>query len=607
MDVLVPLPVAIPLLGAAAIAATGHFLGRRVDDLAAIVVSAATAVVSTLLIFRSLDHDLVYWFGGWTPRHGIALGIAFDVDPLSASLAALAAVLATASFVYSWRYFDEAGTLFQVLMLTFLAAMGGFVLSAVLFNMFVFFELMTVSTFALVGYQVRATAPLQGAVTFAVTNTVASFFILTGIALVYGRTGALNLAQIGQALEGRSPDGLVIVAFTLLLSGFLVKAGIVPFHFWLSDAYAVAPIPVCVLLSAVMSDLGLHAISRLYWASFSGVFSADVASVRAVLVGLGVLTTLVGATMAFCQRDLKRMLAFVTISQAGVFLCGIGLLTARGLAGTTLYVIGDGFVKAALFLSVGILIRRVGDADELRLRGRGGRAPIGGVIFVGGALLVAGLPPFGSFLGWSLLVRSAGDVGYAWLPVVLTAGSIVTGGALLRAAARIFFGWGDAEDPLLSIEPPPAEEEPEPNGSRVSPLLLFGPALALLIVGVGLAFTPRLAERSTQWAQRLEDRPSHAAEVLAGRLPPAGAPVPVHAGFAPYGYGLVSLALACGLALVGLYRRRLPELLRRASARVVEPPVHVLKGLHSGIVGDYVAWLTFGAAAVGGLLALLLR
>jgi multicomponent Na+:H+ antiporter subunit D len=454
---------------------------------------------------------------------------------------------------------------------------------------------------------VRAEAPLQGAITFAVTNTVASFFILTGIALVYGRTGALNLAQIGRTLDARGPDGLVIVAFTLLLAGFLVKAGVVPFHFWLSDAYAVAPIPVCVLLSAVMSDLGLHAISRLYWTSFSGVFSRDVASVRAVLVGLGVLTTLVGAAMAFCQRDLKRQLAFVTISQAGVFLCGIGLLTARGLAGSTLYVIADGLVKGALFLSVGILIRRVGDADELRLRGRGRRAPVGGVVFFGGALLVAGLPPLGSFLGWSLLVRSAQSVGYGWLPPVLVLGSVVTGGTLLRAAARIFLGWGDADDPLLSAEPPPAEEEPDLGCSRVSPPLLFGPAVALLMVGAGLVLTPGLAERATAWAQRLRDRPTHAAEVLAGRLPPPTPPVPLHAGTAPYAYSLASLVLACGFALFGLYRGRLPALLRDAAGRVLEPPLQVLKGLHSGLVGDYVAWLTFGAAALGGLLAVLIR
>ncbi len=607
MDVLVPLPVAIPLLTAAALAASGHFLGKRVDDIVGIAAAAATALVSILLVFRTLSHDAVYWFGGWTPRHGVALGIAFDVEPLSAMLAAFAAVLTTASFVYAWRYFDEAGTLFHVLMLSFLGAMCGFALSGDLFNMFVFFELMTVSTFALVGYQVHSEAPLQGAITFAVTNAIASFFLITGLALVYGRTGALNLAQIGRALEANGTNGLVIVSFALLLAGFLVKAGVVPFHFWLSDAYAVAPIPVCVLLSAVMSDLGIHAAARIYWPAFSGVLHADVSSLRALFVALGVVTVFVGAAMAFLQRDLKRMLAFVTISHVGVFLCGIGLFTARGLAGSTLYVIGDGFVKAALFLALGILVRRLGDGDELRLRGRGLRAPLAAVVFFGGAFLVAGVPPFGSFLGWSLLVRSSADVGYGWLPPVLVLGAVVSGGTLLRAAARIFLGWGDEEDPLLSAEPPEAGEEPEKIESRFSPPLLFGPALALLLVGAAFSFMPGLGSRATAWAQRIEDRPSHAAEVLAGRVPPSTPPVPAHVGFAPYAYSIAACVLAVGFALFGLYRRRLPLLLRRGAGRLLDPPVAVLKSLHSGIVGDYVAWLTFGVAALGGLLALTLR
>ena len=126
MDLLVPLPVAIPLVAAATLTATGHFLGRRVDDVVGIGTAVAVTVISTLLILRSLDHDLVYWFGGWTPRHGIALGVAFDVDPLSAALAALAGALMTASFVFAWRYFDEVGTLFHVLMLVLLAGMCGF-------------------------------------------------------------------------------------------------------------------------------------------------------------------------------------------------------------------------------------------------------------------------------------------------------------------------------------------------------------------------------------------------------------------------------------------------------------------------------------------------
>src|SRR5205823_101201 len=126
MDVLVPLPVAIPLLTAAALTASGHFLGRRADDLAGIAAAAAATLISTLLVLRSLDHDLIYWFGGWRPRAGVALGIAFDVEPLGAMLAALAGALMTASFVFAWRYFDEVGTLFHVLMLVFLAAMCGF-------------------------------------------------------------------------------------------------------------------------------------------------------------------------------------------------------------------------------------------------------------------------------------------------------------------------------------------------------------------------------------------------------------------------------------------------------------------------------------------------
>jgi multicomponent Na+:H+ antiporter subunit D len=607
MDVLVPLTVAVPLICAATLAASGHLLGRPIDDLVGIAAASAVTAISIVLVFHSLDHDLVYWFGGWKPRQGIALGVSFDVEPLSAALAALAGAVATASFVFGWRYFDEVGKLFHVLMLVFLAAMCGFVLSGDLFNIFVFFELMSACAYVLVAYQIRSAAPLQGAINFAVTNTVGSFLVLFGIGLLYGRTGALNLAQIGRALEGNGTDGLVLVAFALLLAGFLIKAGAAPFHFWLADAYAVAPVTVCALLSAVMSDLGVHAVARIYWPVFSGVFAANAGSIRGLLVGAGVLTAFVGGIMCFFERDLKRMLAFVTISQVGVFLTGIGLLTAGGLAATTLYVVCGGLVKAALFLAVGILVYRLGDGDELRLHGRGHGAPFAGIVFFAGALLIAGLPPFGSFIGWSLLVRSAGDVGYDWLPPVLLCCAILTGGTLLRAACRIFLGWGERADPLLTLEPPPAAEEPEVDKARVSQPLMFAPALALLLVAVGVGFTPGLAGRATQWAQRLEDRPAHAAEVLAGATPPVTPAPDFHAGALPYVYGAISTVGALGWAAFGLYRRRLPALLRRRVGRVLEPPIAAFKGLHSGVVGDYVAWLAFGAAALGGLVALLGR
>src|SRR5919198_2426793 len=363
MDVLVPLPVALPLFAAAVLAAVSPFVPAWFGDLVAAVVSAAVTVIGVVLLTRTGAHDLVYWFGGWKPSHGVALGIAFDVDGAGAALSALAAFLTTATVAFSWRYCDEPG-------------------------------------------------PLQGALSFGIVNGIGAFFLLFGIGLLYGRTGALNLAQIGRSLAGGRADGLVLVAFLLVTAGFLVKAGVVPFHFWLADAYAVAPAPVCVLYSGVMSDLGLHAVAKVYWPVFSGPIGAHATALRAILVTLGVVSALVGAGMAFLQRDLKRMLAFVTIGQIGIGLVGIGLLTARSLGGMTLYVVSDGLVRGSLLLVVGVLVRRLRSCDELEARGRGLR--LSAILFSVGALAIAGLPPMGTFFGRALIADGATG-GYRWL------------------------------------------------------------------------------------------------------------------------------------------------------------------------------------------------
>src|SRR5205085_9873378 len=224
---------------------------------------------------------------------------------------------------FSWRYFeDDPGHRFSILMLVFLAAMVGFSLSGDLFNMFVFFELMGTAAYALTGYKIEATSPLQGALNFAVSNSVGGYSILLGIGLLYARTGALNLAQIGNTLAGHRPDGLVITAFTLIVVGLFVKAAVVPFHFWLADAHAVAPTPVCVLFSGVMVQLGLYGVARIYWTVFDGAFAPHAVSLSHVLLGLGALTAVVGAVMCFFQQHLKRLLAFSTVSHMGLFLVG---------------------------------------------------------------------------------------------------------------------------------------------------------------------------------------------------------------------------------------------------------------------------------------------
>src|SRR4051812_19022123 len=284
-------------------------------------------------------------------------------------------------------------------MLVFLAGAMGFSLTGDLFNLFVFFELVSVSAYALTAYDIEEEGPLTGTLNFAVTNSVGAALVLIGIALLYARTGALNMAQIGNALAGGgAPDALVVGAFTLMTVGFLTKAAVVPFHFWLADAYSVAPTPVCLLLSAAMSELGLFALARVYWTVFDGALGADAGAITAVLLIAGSLTALLGAVLCFAQRHLKRMLAFATVSHVGLFLIGIALLDGPGLGGTAVYAVADGAVKASLFVGVGVIQHRYATVDELALRGRGRDLPLTCALMLVGGLALASLPSFGPFL-----------------------------------------------------------------------------------------------------------------------------------------------------------------------------------------------------------------
>src|SRR5438874_1404991 len=287
------LPVAVPLLAAAFLAAVNRHVPRWMADTFALLASISTCAGCALLMLQSAQQTIVYWFGGWAPRSGAAIGISFVIDPFGAGLAAFAAALVTLALIFSLRYFDSVGNLYHVLMMAFLGAMCAFCLTGDLFNLFVWFELMSAAAFALCGYKTEQAGPLEGSLNFAITNTIGAFLVLSGIGLLYGRTGALNMAQVGRSL-GNTADGLVVVAFVLILCGFAVKAALVPFHFWLADAHAVAPTPVCILFSGVMVELGLYAIARVYWTVFQAAFAPHVRELRALFLSIGVITALLG-------------------------------------------------------------------------------------------------------------------------------------------------------------------------------------------------------------------------------------------------------------------------------------------------------------------------
>jgi multicomponent Na+:H+ antiporter subunit D len=602
------LPVVVPMIAAALLVALRHWTPRLANDISAGGVAIAAVTISAILLVRASHRPFAYWMGGWRPSHMVTIGISLSVDPIGAGMATFTALLVTAALVYSWRYFEGADGLFHALMLVFLAAMVAFCLTGDLFNMLVFFELMGAAACALTAFRIEERGPIQGAINFAITNSVAAYGIFIGIGLLYARTGALNLAQIGAGLDGHRADPLVIVAMVLLFVGFLTKAAAVPVHFWSADAHAVAPTPVCVLLSGVMAELGVYAVARLYWTVFAGPLGSHVEELRAILVALGTVTALWGGVMCYAQRHLKRLLAFSTISHIGVFVCGIGLLTARGAAGVATYVVGQGLTKGALFMLVGVLLHRFGTVDEFELHGKGRPLRLAGILFVIGGLALSTLPGLTTFFGKSLLDGGALESHYVWLPTVLVISSILTGGAVLRAAGRVFLGLGASErqeDVQLARIADEEGDEEQTSRNWTPPLMLLVPAV-LLLGAIVIGLMPGAVPGIETAAARLADHAAYARWVLHD-APPVYAPVS-HSHVETFDYLYGAGATLGAVALAGLTLSA-PTLYQRVPTGLLSPAraaLSTLRQLHSGHIGDYIAWWTAGAALLGAASLILL-
>ena len=387
-----------------------------------------------------------YWMGNWEPVAGYAIGIGYEVDALGLVFAIIAITAFWLSNLYSFGYMKGEHHLghFYTLFMMLCGSIIGFCMTGDLFNMYIMVEIMTFSAVALTGFNTDKDGALEAALKYLVICSVGSGFILTGIALIYLQCHTLNIAQLATMLAGRLTP-TTLMSFGLIVAGFGVKSFMVPFHTPLADAHAVAPSPISMVLSGVVTKAGVYGMIRCIYMVFRAM---DLTQMQILITTFGTVTMFLGVSMALKQHDFKRLLAFHSISQVGYILLAVGLGTTLGLTGGIFHAANHMLFKGLLFLAAGAVLHQTGGITDLdRLGGLSKKMPHTTICFLVGAAAISGIPPFNGFASKWLIYQAAytkaiesGNFYYLIVTIAALTVSVMTLASFVKITQAVFFG-----------------------------------------------------------------------------------------------------------------------------------------------------------------------
>ena len=407
--------VAVPLLGAFITPLISR-LNDKVRNVFVILTLGLTASLVFLLasdVFTGNIHT--YIFGSQDLALPV-VRILFEVDAMSAFMAIISVILSLVAVIYSWSFMKENTGLdkYYTLILLMTAGMLGMELTGDLFNFFVFLEITSISSAALVAFWTNKAKSVEAGFKYIVISTIGALFILFSIALFYGQYNALNMAMIASAIQYTFLDKIALV---LLIAALAMKAGVVPMHMWLPDAYGKAPSSVTLILVGA-TQASLYGIFRVCFTIYGGAINLTPISVGWILVILGIITMLLGVAMAIIQTDFKRLIAFGAVAEIGYILLGIGTglvvmlnpeMTATGLAamkGGIFHIMNDALDIGLLFLVAGAIYYATKETSLNKLGGLARNMKYTTVFFIIGLLAVSGMPPMNGFASKLLIYES---------------------------------------------------------------------------------------------------------------------------------------------------------------------------------------------------------
>ncbi|MEM1428584.1 MAG: Na+/H+ antiporter subunit D [Pseudomonadota bacterium] len=495
MSWLLTIPIALPFLTAVAAYLTRE---RPAAGWISVIGSAALLAASAALMAAVLRDGVVAGqMGAWPAPFGITL----VADLLSAVMVVITAITALAVAIYALgdRSIAQERLGYHALFQVLIAGVTGAFLTGDLFNLYVWFEVMLISSFGLLVLG-GSKAQLDGGIKYVALNLVSTILFLTGIGLLYGMTGTLNMADLAITLPQVENQGLVTIVAMLFMIAFGMKAAVFPLFFWLPASYHTPAFSVSAVFAGLLTKVGVYALIRM----FTLVFTADVGFTHTILLWVAGFTMVTGVLGAAAQQDFRKILSFHIVSQIGYMILGLALLTPLAIVGAVFYLVHHIIVKANLFLVSGVANRLTGSTDLGRIGGLYASAPLLAILFLVPAFSLAGFPPLSGFWAKYVVVKASLDA-EAW---ILAAAALVVGALTIYSMTKI---WAEAF------------WKPHPDG--ITPRLSAIPArdrafliapiagLAVLTCIIGLAPEPfvQFAERS---AEQLLDPTAYVTTVL---------------------------------------------------------------------------------------------
>ncbi len=476
------LQVVIPLLMAPLIVVVGH--ARTAWALALLSALAAFACSIALLVLVLNGGPISYELGGWAPPWGIE----YRVDLVNAFMLLIVAGSGAIILLYAPRSVDSEitrtrQTMFYALFTLCLTGLLGILITGDAFNVFVFLEISSLSTYALIALG-RDRRALTAAFRYLIMGTIGATFYLIGVGLMYMVTGTLNIADMAERWQTVSDPRPIYAAFGFLIVGLSLKAALFPLHLWLPNAYAYAPSVITAFLAATATKVSVYLILRVIFTIFGRdeVFG-DLA------IGYGLLLPAVAAVVlaslsAIFEQNVKRLLAYSSVAQIGYIVTGLTLATPTGLTAAMLHLFNHALMKGALFCALGAIVYRVGAARLTSLAGLGWQMPYTSAAFVLAGLSLIGVPLTGGFVSKWYLVQAAIEYEMWWLVGAILFGSLLA----------IVYIWRVVE--VLYLQEAPAGRPPVKEAPAGLLLPTVGLALANVYFGVETSLPINVAARS---------------------------------------------------------------------------------------------------------------